>query len=440
MNRRATRLGALAGAAALSPLAVAPAFAATTVSHASAQSVVLSIAGNSAVSQELTATNDGTTATTSDRSTVPVLATLVEGNNAIAAGVAPQKAGANADGTSYACAGLAGPQGGIAQVGDASCSLDGDALTLGLGTLDLDLKNLLGAGALTGALKGPLSALTLPVGTALDDVITELTGALGATPLGSVGITGSLSAVEATCVADPDRATGDANILNAGGQGAAIAVTIPDPRGGTISLPLATLPLNPDVDEKVVLHPEGLTDKLLSENGAIHQELTNLLGGAIAGVGDAVVKALLVPLQGQVVVALTNALRPALAAIEDNLLSITLNHQVSSEGGRKIEVTAMDVQVLPAARQLMGSSLVSGQIGKVSCGPNSRVSAPPATSIPADHTPSNGGGPATIPTVVAAGEAGEQSNAARNVLLAMGALLMLGGAAGAAGYRRLLQR
>src|SRR3954447_9914873 len=209
------RLGALIGAAAVSTLAVAPAFGAAATSQATAQSIDLAIGGQSAISQKITATNDGTTETRTNTSTVPTIADLLTGNNVIQSGVAPQDAHANNDGTSYACAGLAGDQsGGVVTTGHSSCAIDGADLDLGLGKINLDLVTLLGTeGALTGPLHDALLPLTDQLGGALDDAVAQLAAALNQTPLGEIDLAGSLSAVEATCTANPDSAAGDAQIV-----------------------------------------------------------------------------------------------------------------------------------------------------------------------------------------------------------------------------------
>lgn len=425
MNRRVLRYGAVMGAVTVSMLAIAPVFAATTVSQAGAQSLVLSIAGNSIVSQEVTATNDGDAQTKNDASTVPTLASLIPGNNAIGVGVAPQDAGANADGTSFACAGLAGTGGGIAKVGNSSCDIDGAPLTLNLATLDLDLTNLLGAGALTGPLGDALSGVLLPVGTVLDDIVSQLTTALAGTPLGDLSIGGSLSAIQSTCVANPTAATGDSGLARPGSDTVPIGITLP---GGTV-VNLVNLPVNPPVNFKPVTNPLDLVDLLVGPNGAIKDELDTALGGALAGLGP-VLDALLTPLKAALLAPVLDALAPVFDALEENILDITMNKQVVSEGGRKIEITALELDVLPAAAAFVGASLVKGEIGKVTCGPNTAKVVPP-TEPTDDPTPE-------VPTVVDSGVRGPADNTALNVLVATGALMALAGTAGLIGYRRML--
>jgi len=99
-------------------------------------------------------------------------------------------------------------------------------------------------------------------------------------------------------------------------------------------------------------------------------------------------------------------------------------------------VTALDLQVLPAAQQFAGFPLAAIAIGNVTCGPSGRVT-PPTTAPPSDTaTPA-------VPTFVPAGEAG--SAAARTddnglngaiAMGALGALAVVSGGVGVAAYRR----
>lgn len=430
MKRRVLRFGAIIGAATVSTLAVAPAFAAATVSQASAQSLEVSIAGNAAVSQKLTATNDGSSKRV-DESTVPNLATVLGNNNAVAAGVAPQTAVANSDGTSYACAGIAGTGGGIATIGNSACNIQGKPLTLNLGTLNLDLVHLLGPGAVSGPLGDALKPVTDQLGDALNNVISQLTSSLATTPLGQISLTGGLSAVEATCTANPDAAKGDAQIVDTAGRHT-IPISVTIPGGQTIALA--------DVNVNLPGKPGG-TDVLVSLDqvtqaviDAVTTELNVALNGALKPLSDAV-KGILQPIQDSIVKQLVTALKPALQALSDNLLKITVNDVTPGDGGRSVEVKTLDLQVLPAAKQFTGSSLISGVIGHVKCGPNTRVTTPatptatvkpPKTSLP------------DVPTVVDSGLAGHEDHTARNVLGATGALLLIAGTAGLLGYRRML--
>lgn len=420
MNRRLLRSGAFIGAAAVSLLAVAPAFAAT-VSQSSAQAINLSIAGNSVISQEVTAAHDGTSEESVDNSTIPTLVDLLPANTALAVGVAPQEAVANGDGTSYACAGIAGTGGGLVKVGDERCELNGEPLTLELGSLDLGV--LPGpSGALTTALEPLLGAL----GPVLDQVVDAIVAGVGDTPLGEIGLSGSLSAIEGSCFADPDAAVGDTRLVDSSGGSNAtpIAVSLP---GVAEPLTLLNLPANPPPNTHVLVNLDTVTQTLID---ALTIQLNTMLGEALVPLAGPLA-GLLQQVQDQALVVLVDALQPLLQPLQDNVLDITLNKQVSGDAGRSIEVTALDLQVLPALAQFAGGSLIGGEIGKVSCGPNTRVAAPTPTPEP---TPTDGTQP---PTVVDAGAAGSD-NTARTVLTATAALTLLAGSAGLIGYRRML--
>jgi hypothetical protein len=431
------RFGAIIGVATVATLATAPAFAATTVSQSSAQSLQLSIGGTDAISQKITASNNGSSQTRNNGSTLPLLADLIKGNNVLGAGVAPQDARANADGTSYACAGIAGSSsGGVVTVGNEKCTIDGAKLTLGLGKINLDLTHLLGTeGQISGQLEQALGQLLDQVTPQLDDAVKKVSDGLATTPLGQIELSGAVSAIAATCTANPDAADGDAQIVDTAGRHTMpISATIPDGKGGTQTLPLVTLDVN-------VAPKPGGTDLLVDLDkvtqaviDAVVEELHTALNGQIAQLGDAA-KQVLQPVQDQLITALVTNLKPALQQLSDNILKVTINDRTFGDSGRSVDVKALNVQVLPAAKQFAGSALVEGTIGHVVCGPNSRttVDAPkPGTHVkPPTALPD-------VPTVVDSGMAGHADHTARNVLGATAALLLLGGTAGLLGYRRML--
>jgi hypothetical protein len=413
------------GAAALSTLAIAPAFAAATgTSQATAQSLKLSIAGNSVIAQETEATNDGSSETVTDNSTVPTLADLLPATNLLGVGVAPQAAVAKPDGTSYACAGIAGTGGGIVTVGGSKCDLNGQPLTIDLAHLDLG-NIILGTDSALGSALAPLSVVLNQIGLALNQVVTALSSGLASTPLGEITIGGSLSAIEGSCQADPDAATGDTRLVDSSGgsNSTPISVTLP---GVADPIVLLNLPANPPPNTEVVVDLDTVTQTQID---ALKVELNTAVGGALGGLG---LGALLQTVQDQVVTVLVQNLQPLLQAVQDNLLNITLNKQVSSDGGKKISVTALTLDVLPAAAQFTGSSLISGEIGKVTCGPNTRTVVTPTTPTPTDNE--------KPPTVVDSGVAGQADHTARDVLAATAALMLLAGTAGLIGYRRMLTK
>ena len=432
MNRRLLRSGAVIGAITVSALAVAPAFGAAATSQATAQSLQVSIAGNTAVSQKVTAKNDGTTETKSNSSTLPTLASILPNTNLLGAGVAPQQAGANNDGTSFACAGVAGTgsAGALVSAGKSSCDIDGKPLTLDLANLNLG-NVLLGDGAITTALNGipGIDTILQTLGLQLTDLVGKISAQLKPTPLGEITIGGALSAIEGQCTANPDAAKGTTKLVDTSGGSnqTPIAVTLPGVQGPIV---VANLPANPPPNTHVLVNLDTVTQTLVT---ALTTEINTALQGQLANAG---LGAALQTIQDKLLVPLVAQLQPLLQPLQQNVLDITLNKQSTGDAGRSVDVTALDLQALPAAKQFTGSSLIDAQIGHVTCGPNTRATA---------ETPAKGGNADSpklpdVPTVVDAGLAGHQDHTARNVLGATAALMLLGGTAGLLGYRRMLHK
>ncbi|MFL6173952.1 MAG: hypothetical protein ACJ716_13775, partial [Marmoricola sp.] len=330
---------------------------------------------------------------------------------------------------SYACAGIAGTGGGIVTVGNSSCNLNGDPLTidlahLSLGDIVLDPEN----GTLGQALAPLQTLLNGVVGVTLNQIVTALSGGLAGTALGDIKIGGALSAIEGSCKANPDAATGDARLVDSSGgnTNTPISITLP---GVAQPIVLLNLPANPPPNTDIPLDLGTVADTLVS---AIQTELETALTGALAPLANALGQAYS-GIKSAILTQLLTNLEPLTKAIHDNLLDIVLNKQVHSDGGRKIEVTALSLEVLPAVAKFAGSSLISGEIGKVSCGPNTRIVTPPtATPPPTDNE--------KPPTVVDSGVAGKADHTARDVLTATAALMLLAGTAGLIGYRRMLTK
>jgi hypothetical protein len=425
------RFGAIIGVTTVSAFAIAPAFAAAATSQSSAQSINLSLAGSSLVAQEQTATNDGTTETRSDDNTVPNLVGALPDNTALKAAVLPQTARANSNGTSFACAGLASDGNGgagVVTVGTESCDLDGTgAVPLNLGSLALGNALLTDNTVITDALNSlGLTALTdllTQLTTTLNDLVTQIAAAINDTPLGEIGITGSLGTISATCTANPDAATGDATIANS-----KIELSLP----GVAPITLVNLPADPEENQKVVADLSGTTTTITN---ALKTYLGTIIQGQLA---DSGLSAVIDTVQTQILNQLFTALQPLTDALSQYVAEITLRETTHGDNGRSIDVTALHAEVLPALKDQLGSSLVDGKIGEVSCGPNTR-----ATSTPEEPgNPGNPGNPdlPDVPTVVDAGTAGHADHTARNVLGATAALMLLAGTAGLMGYRRMLTK
>jgi hypothetical protein len=438
VKRNILKVGALAGVASLALLAAGPALAADPVSQASAQGLNLSIAGNKVISGITTATNDGKKEDKKTDNTLPGVAGLVPGTNIAGLGVVLQDAYAQANGNSSACAGLTGQGGGLVQVGDKPCSVTGgQATTLNLATLDLgglvaDPSTIVGQVVSALGINGIAQQLQ-------DSLVGPLTQALSAS-LGNLGLTGSLGVVAAHCNATPDKASGGATIANSH-----LALTL-----GGQTITLVDFPADPAPNTHVLTDLSKVTDVLLKAvTTAVTNALNNPTGaagtsplgqlgnvlsqlGAVTAVLGNTVGQITTAIQNSLITQLTTALQPLLKALQDNILDITLNKQPVPQKAKTFEATAMDLQVLPAAKQFTGSSLIGGIIGHVTCGPNSRLAAPIASP-----TPTNGPhNPPHIPKHVDSGLAGHSSNA--NVILAATtALLAMAGAAGLVAYRRL---
>jgi hypothetical protein len=441
LKRSLLHYGAIVGAVTVSALAVSPAFAAATVSQATAQSIDLSIGGQSAISQKVTATNDGTTEARNNASTIPTLADLLTGNNALGVGVAPQDAQANADGTSYACAGLAGTGGGIAYVGHSSCDVDtGQPLTLNLGKLDLDLVHLFGD---QGAITSALTSLN-QVGGPLDGIFDQLVAGLAGTPLGSIALEGALSAVESDCTANPNAAQGGAEILDTSGdRRLPIRATIPtgaptgQPQTQTLNLVDFDLNLEPRPGGyDLLVDLDTVFNALVA---AIEGELDTAVQGQLQTLNPLLVDPVLSTIRDQIVNALVDGLRdPLLQQLSDNVLKVTLLDRTFGDGGKSVDVKALRAQVLPAAAQFAGAALIDGTIGHVTCGPDQAPGADVGGTQTCPKLPC--GNLPDIPTVVDSGLPGHADHTTRNVLGATAALLLLAGTAGLAGYRRLLNK
>lgn len=414
MKRTTVRLGALASAAALTLLSAAPAQAAT-LATASANALSVSLAGNGADSGTVTATYDGTAEHRTGNTTPPI--DLLENQALLNLGAAAQNATAgvreNGAGWSAGCAGVVGEGGSVAQVGDSDCITPGEPVDVSIAHLDL-----------TGVkLTDPESALA-PLGEAAQPAVDQLVGPLtkavsdGLAPLGEIGLAGTLGAVQARCAATPDDARGWANIIDS-----RLALTLAGEQVDAVDLPAEPAP-NTDV----LVDLDQVLDTVL---GAVRTDLENTLDGQLDAVGEQV----LAPVKEQIVDNVVGQIAPQLAPLRDNVLRVTLNEQSSS--GKSVEVTALHAEVLPAAQQMGGASLVDARIANVTCGPNATM-APVSTDGPA--TPATGPEdlPA-VPTAISAGVPGTGTGDGGGYgPAALASLAVLAGTAGLVGLRRSL--
>jgi hypothetical protein len=417
MRHHVSRAGACALAITLVGLAAAPASAAATVARASASAAVVTVGGTPTDSGTYTVTNDGTRETTTG-SNRPVVSALI-GQPLVSAGVLAQDATTQTSGRSAACAGLAGDGAGVVAVGDGQCLTPGGTLALSAGTLDLSHLQIVQSTVLQGLDQQVQTALQ-PV---LDPVVAGLQAGLqtGLRQLGDPGLFVGLGAVQSRCTAAPGTADGSATLADVGAYA----------QVGGRRVDLLALPVNPAPNTKVTT---DLSDVALAVEDALRSQLSNALDGSLGALGAAVDRAAVL---NNVVANIGSQLGP----LDANVLSGTLNKQVRPSAG-SIEVTALDLDVLPAAAT-SGPKPLALQLGRSTCGPNDRI-APVARPRPA-APPKAPAQPPTLPRRVTAGlahgDAGaDQGSDHGRLVLALGGLLVLATGAGALDFRRHLGR
>jgi hypothetical protein len=404
--RNVRRLGALTGVTALALMTMGPALAAEIVSQASANALTIAVAGNGQGSGTVTATHDGKDESVRGETSPPVH--LLGGQQLLSAGVLAQEATASADGdgagASAACAGIAGQGGSVVQIGDSSCLRPGQPI--GLTFANLDLSDVVVFDEDTPL--APLNEATDPV---IENAVGPLTQQISAAvteQAGNGGIFGgSLGAVESRCT-------------SAAGGGASGTTTIVDGRIGAgfggQTVDLLDFPVHPAPNTKLVTDLDKVVDLFLD---AVRNDLNNTLNGQAAELKQAIN-----PIQDQIVDAVIGEIAPQLAPLEENVLSATLNAQVRPAID-SIKVTAIHLEVLPAARAQLGAPVAEADLANVSCGPNGRVTRT-SQSLP------------EVPTVIDSGTDGGSGGAGDDALVA--GALALAGAAGLIAYRRFAAR
>jgi hypothetical protein len=421
-HRLFVRSGAALAAASLALLATGPAFAAEPVAQASAMALQLGIAGQGTDTGTYTATNDGTTETSSGTRS-PALPTF-SGQQMADLGALAQDAATSVtdgDGNSAACAGVAGEGATLAQVGSGrSCLTGGQTITMGAATADFSNLQVLPADITQG--------LDAPVTTALAGVVnTIVQPALDALGNPSLGI--DLGAVQASCTASPTSAQGAANVADG-----AVYVQASAPIG---RINLVALPVDPAPNTHVATDLSAVAEAIQQ---AVDTQISDTLGGLAGPLGPVLspLGLTLDTLIDQVQSNVTDVLGPQLAPLEQNVLDLVLNKQ-SKPAPNTIQVTALDASVLPAAQQFVDADLVSLAIGQVTCGPNGRLAMPPVT--PAVHTPPQSAPrPETaVPTAVKSGAGSLEHGPSSLAVAALGGLVIAGTGAGVWGYRRSLR-
>ena len=420
MRTRLVRSGALLAASGLVLLPTAAQSADSIVARAEANALTLSIGGNEFSTGSVTVSNNGKKqAKTGD--TQPPIAVL--GNQGLLnVGALVQDAESavtNRNGSSEACSGVAGNGGAVATVGDSSCISPGDPVGISIANLDLTGAVLIDpASAL-----GPFAALN-PI---LGDIVAPITAAVsdGLAPLGAVALGGTLGAVESRCTADRSGAAGTANIVD---------TTLGLQAGGS-SLDLVRLPVNPPPNTKVLTDLDVVLDAIIA---GLRIDLETTLDGL-----GAPLLLIIDPIRDQVIDAVIAQIAPQLAPLEENILDITLNKQTKSSDGKAIEVTAISLKLLPAAKDFGFDSLVGAEIATVSCGPSGRAAVDPDPDPDPEPDPDTDPDTGTeVPTIVDAGAFGPvDSDGGPGSPLLWGLTgIALASGAGAVAGRRLLNR
>lgn len=412
MPRSTTRLFAALSTVAIIGVTTAPAMAAEPAAEASATAAILTIAGSPVDSGQFTVVNDGKEQTATGTNS-PEVADVLSNQSNVSVGVLYQDATtavADGRGTSRACSGVAGTGAVVAEVGDGSCLTGGDAVTLLPGTVNLGDAQLIQSNILnplTQPLNDALGPLVSQLTTPLSDVVNQVLGGLG-----NLGIViESAGAIQSTCQATSTSASADSNIADLRGY-----VTVAGQEIEILDLPVGDIAPNTEV----VTNLDDVVDAVLV---GVDQQLTNGLNGALQPLTA------LLPYVGQINDLVIAQLSSQLAPVRDNILSLTLNKQ-SQPSANSIEVTALDLQVLPAASQFIGTSFASLELGKAFCkGGVADVDTPtPPTTTP-NPTPPSDPTPA-VPVSVPAGSAGETEVPWGPV--ALGGMAVLAGGAGVA--------
>lgn len=439
MRRSVMSTGAAALAAtAVLALAGAPALAAapdnSPIAQATGTAASVTVAGAGTDSGSYTSLINSLGEHTTSGNNTPLI-TALGGQDLLTVGTLAQDATTSASGgkgSSAACAGLAGDGATLVSAGDGDCLSGGDNLSLDAGSLDLSSLRVLQSGLFQGIdddIQGALQQYQNQLTQALSDGLTQALDAMGDPALHL-----DLGAVQSHCTADTNTASGDSSLANAGAW-------VQVPTVGRVDL--VKLPVHPGPNTHVVTDLSGVVDAITTPLSA---ELGNTLPAALDNIpGLNALNALLAPLSSsldQVTPMLEknilDQLSTQLQPLQDNVLDATLNKQ--QRGNRSITVTALDLSVLPAARQFIGSDFAHLTVGTSSCGPNRGVSARTATTPPTSsaHKPP-ARAPENVPTVVKAGyaevsDASSPLTAGRAAVL--GALVLAAGGAGALTYRR----
>ena len=258
----------------------------------------------------------------------------------------------------------------------------------------------------------------------LDPVVAALQDGLesGLRQLGDPGLFVGLGAVQSRCTAAPGSVDGSASLVDV----AAYAQV------GGRRVDLLRLPVHPAPNTRITT---DLGDVAVAVQDALRSQLSTALDGSLGPLGGAVDRAAVLD---NVLADLGSQLGP----LDADVLGGTLNKQVRRSAG-SIEVTALDLDVLPAAAAV-GPQPLSLRLGRSTCGPNDRVVAPVARARPAVRPEASARH--VVPRRVTTGLAhvhaasGQGGPGRGRLVLTLGGLLVLAVGAGALDFRRHLAR
>lgn len=368
MSARISILGAAALSTALVGLCAAPGSAATAGS-AEATALEAVIGGTAAGAGSYTAANSGDGEQTNGRNQ-PVVPPLLTQQGALTAGTLFQDATARDDGSTAACAGLAGEGATLVQVGEGtSCFRDAGNASLSLAEVDL--------GGLTAdlppELRDALGPLADPLQQQLDQVVGQLPGG---------GVYVDLTGIESQCKATPAR--GDSTFADVRVRG----------RFGDQDIDVLSLRNRYAPNTTLPVDLQAFYDRVLAD---VETALTNGLDGQTGPLAE-----LPAQLRNQAIQDALAQIGSQLQPLADNAITLTLNKQ--ERGDRSITVTAVDLEVLPAANGPIGGQALALDLGRVTC--SARTLAEPAPTPQPKPKPKPRPAP-HYPTHVPAGQAGE---------------------------------
>ncbi|WP_299058368.1 hypothetical protein [uncultured Nocardioides sp.] len=389
--RTTTRLTATLTAAGVMALAAGPAMAAdtTVVAQSEAEAIYLAIGGQALTDQlggqfRAERTESGETTEGNNQPQ----ASLITGQDSLSAGTLAQdaKTGIAGDqGVSEACSGVAGAGSSFVGVGeDGRCLTPGRRAEIKLTPDGLNLDDLFDVEVVEGT--GSLDDLLgqLPGGAqAIQDALDQLNAGLqdALEPLGNAGVVAGFSAITSECTAGPGEvATGDANLAD-------VDVTLNFPEAsGQDPIPLLELESDPAPNTKLVTQLDEVLDEIfMSLIGNLDRDELGGLTGPLNEIREAI--------KDQILAQIAENAGP----LEENLLDGTLNKQTRAPG--EIEVTAIDLAVLPVLEGQAGFNAVDLRLARSQCGPGAALP-PPSIDNPTDPTSPD------VPRFVPAGAGG----------------------------------